>query len=210
MDLNTGAGMLAAAKNVKTVFHLASGTQKMSAKTDVDGTQLLLEACEKAVVNHFIFISIVGTDITPFKYYKFKYGAERVIQKSKVPYSILRATQFHEFLDFMLGNFFKTPFGLLPRNLQIQPVQTEEVAKRLYEISLEAPTNTIENMGGKEILSLNVILKKWLDARKEKRMLMPIPAFGKVMNAIANGSLTCEEVAQDSISWDEWLWRKYG
>ena len=210
MDMERGTGISEAVEGIHTVMHLASDTQTMKLKTDVEGTRQLLEACQKAGVKHFIFISIVGTDITPLKYYRMKVATEKVVEQFSVPYSILRATQFHEFLDFMLGNFFKAPFGLLPKSLQIQPVQTEEVAKRLFEMSQQSPTNSIENLGGREILSLNVILKKWLAARKENKLLCPIPAFGKAMSAVANGSLTCPEVAKNSISWEEWLWQKYG
>ena len=113
MDMETCSGFSEAVEGINTVLHLASDTKTMKMKTDVDGTRLLLEACQKAGVSHFIFISIVGTDITPLKYYRMKVATEKVVEQSTVPYTILRATQFHEFLDFMLGNFFKAPFGLV-------------------------------------------------------------------------------------------------
>src|SRR3712207_7965014 len=77
---------------------------------DVEGTERLLGVAGRAGVSHFHFISVVGVDRNPyFPYYRLKLETERIVERSEVPWTILRATQFHGFILL-----FVRPLGRLP------------------------------------------------------------------------------------------------
>ena len=78
------------------------------------------------------------------------------------------------------------------------------------EISKANPLNSTINIGGKEILETGEMVKQWLQARSKRKWLINFPNVGEMMKQIANGNLTCNEVASDSITWNEWLKKKYG
>jgi uncharacterized protein YbjT (DUF2867 family) len=98
-DLLTGEGLERALEGVATVVHCASSPIRNSRRIDVGGTELLLRAAKRASVSHFVYVSIVDVDRNPhYFYYRVKRDTERVIERSPVPWTILRATQFHEFM----------------------------------------------------------------------------------------------------------------
>src|SRR5918998_4917063 len=97
-DLLTGEGLKDAVKGVDVIVHCASSPTK-TRQIDVEGTERLLRAAAREGVSHFVFISIVGVDRNPYyPYYRMKLEIERIIERSPVPGTILRATQFHEFV----------------------------------------------------------------------------------------------------------------
>ena len=98
----TGEGLAAAVADVDVVIHAASDPRGDPA-ADEEGTRRLAAAARAAGVGHVVYVSIVGIDRIPFPYYARKLAAERALAASGQPYSILRATQFHSFVDFLLG-----------------------------------------------------------------------------------------------------------
>ncbi|MET0624801.1 MAG: NAD(P)H-binding protein, partial [Pyrinomonadaceae bacterium] len=111
-DLSTGEGLGAAVEGVEAVVHAASDPRRAEA-VDVEGTRRLCEAARAAGVSHLVYISIVGVDEIPFGYYRRKLAAEAVIESAGVPHSILRATQFHTLVDFLLSQAARVPL-LMP------------------------------------------------------------------------------------------------
>src|SRR5690554_5733783 len=101
-DINTGDGLPAAVRDVDTIIHAASAGFGDSYRADVQGTRRLLEAAREAGVGHFIYISIVGIDRIDYEYYRHKLEAEKLIEQSGMPFSILRAPQFHALVDAIL------------------------------------------------------------------------------------------------------------
>ena len=101
-DLTTGAGLTESVADIDAIVHLASDSRNAHA-VDVEGTQRLVEVARAAGVKHLLYCSIVGIDRIPFRYYECKLEAERLIAESRVPFSILRATQFHSFVAVLLN-----------------------------------------------------------------------------------------------------------
>src|SRR5690606_26932960 len=91
-DLRTGAGVAEALAGVDTVVHLATNR-----RTDLRDTERLLAAARDAGVSHLVYLSIVGGDRIPYGYYVDKLANEQAIADSGIPFTILRATQFHSF-----------------------------------------------------------------------------------------------------------------
>ena len=131
MELATGAGMDQAVAGVDVVIHAASDPKRSQA-ADVDGTRALVEACRRRGVGHLVYVSIVGIDRIPVRYYQHKLAAEGIVAAGGVPWSILRATQFHPFIDQLLGAAARVPLVMpLPAGFQVQSVDVGEVARRL-------------------------------------------------------------------------------
>src|SRR6202521_6170232 len=135
-DLVTGAGLEAAVMGIDAIVHAASATvqpQKLHA-TDVLGTRRLLAMAREAGVRHAVYVSIVGIPGVSYPYCKGKRAPEAVIREDIVPWSILRATQFHPFMEFVLGTLSMLPrLAMVPFKWQFQPVDAQEVATRLVE-----------------------------------------------------------------------------
>lgn len=210
LDLRTGEGASEAIAGKKTIFHLASATQGPSFEADVEGTKRLLDAAVAHDVKHFIFISIVGIDRVPLKYYTIKLAAEQQIINSGVPFTILRATQFHDFVDFMLGRFLRFQVGVLPKKALVQPVETRAVAWKLFQLSKNAPLNGTVEMGGPEVLTLGEMADAWLDARRKSKWIINLPALNATTKALAAGGLTTPENSMECLTWQDWLREKYG
>lgn len=205
MDLDTGEGFSEALNGIKYIFHLASGTSRRNIKTDAEKTESLIAASGQRQISHFIYISIVGIDKIPYSYYIDKLNSEEKIIHSGLPYTILRATQFHEFIDLVFAKLTRFPIGLVPKQFKIQPVETRTVAAELFKIYQSGPQNKIINTGGPEILTLGEMVKPWLKAKNRKKIIVNFPWFGKTAEALKKGYNTCDETASGSITWKQYL-----
>jgi uncharacterized protein YbjT (DUF2867 family) len=203
-------GLAEAVAGVEAIAHCASSPFRKTYEVDVEGTRQLLEAAKAAGVSHFLYISIVGIDRIPMPYYKMKLAAEKVIEDSGVPYSILRAPQFHSLLDRLLGAMLRLPVGFLPGNAKFQLMDPGEVAERMVEAIAAGPGGRLPDIGGPEVRAMSDLAKAWLKATGRRRLVLPLPAFGKVASGFRAG-LNCAPDARDGrITWEQWLERKYG
>lgn len=96
---------------VEVVVHLASSPYKgkYTQRVDVDGTARLVEACDTTQVAHLLFVSVVGIDQIPWKYFGQKLAAEEHIRGGSAPWSIVRATQFYPAIDMILRGASRLP-----------------------------------------------------------------------------------------------------
>jgi uncharacterized protein YbjT (DUF2867 family) len=211
VNLVTGEGTAEAMTGVGTVIHAASSPFKDTYVVDVEGTRRLLAAAEKASVGHFLYISIVGIDHIPYKYYQSKLAAEKVIEESKgVPWSILRATQFHNLADMVLQGLAKFPIILFPlSDFQFQLIDTGEVAGRMVESIQAGPGQHLPDIGGPKVQRGSELARAWLKARKMRRLIVPLPLFGQVAAGFRQGLNTVPENPYGRITWAEWLQQKY-
>jgi uncharacterized protein YbjT (DUF2867 family) len=172
---------------VDVVIHLASATKGGdSAEVDVEGTRRLVAAAERAGVRHLLYVSIVGVDRVPMKYFRHKLAAERIVAARGVPYTIFRATQFHEFVDDMLRKLRR--FGVLfaDRRVPAQPVDVHDVAERLVARVAAGPLDGIEELGGPETLYLGAGARIWSPGMR----VVPVRIPGRIGRAMRAGGLT--------------------
>ncbi|GAB4056021.1 SDR family oxidoreductase [Spirosoma litoris] len=211
VDLLTGQGLKEALAGVDTVFHLASGQGKIGSESvEVVITRNLLEVVKRSEVKHLIYSSIVGVDQIPYSYYQAKFAAEKMIQESKVPFTILRATQFHNFVDYVLSKLLSLPVGFVPKKLRIQPIQVEAVAQELYRLAQAGGQQTIVNLGGPQVYDAGTLTKLWMKSQNISKPILPIPIIGSIFTGISQGNATCREVATDSQTWEDYLVERYG
>jgi uncharacterized protein YbjT (DUF2867 family) len=170
----------------------------------VDGEGL--DAAVDANVRHLIFVSIVGVDAVPIAYYKRKLAAEQIVGAGRVPFSILRATQFHSFLEQLIAGTAKFPFIVpVPTGIVVQPVEVSEVAERLMRCVAEGPRGRVNDFGGPEVLSWPDAVEQWRTARRVSKRLIPIPYLGATAKALRAGLGTAPNGDRGTISWREWL-----
>ena len=149
VDLTSGEGLDLALDGVGAVID-AANSQKGAKETLVEGTRRLAEAGARAGVANHVTISIVGIDLVPMSYYKTKVAQEEALEAGDVPWTILRATQFHQLLDSAFAAAAR--FGVRPTGkAKVQPVDPTIVAARLAEAALAAPAGRLPDVGGPRV-----------------------------------------------------------
>lgn len=210
-DLATGVGLAAALAGVDTIVHAATdATISLTnlfggGRVDVAGTKLLLEHARAAGVSHVVYISIVGVDQVPYIYYQRKLAAEEQVRTGGVPWTILRATQFHPFVDRFLRLVGRAPVLAIPTDFQLQPVDAGEVADRLCDAVEAGPRGRLADFGGPEVRPLGNLAAAWQRARGERRHIMHLPLLGRIAAAIEEGRLTSPYGERGMLTWEDWL-----
>jgi uncharacterized protein YbjT (DUF2867 family) len=209
-DLGTGAGVSEAVSGMDAIVHAASDPVNTRA-ADVQGTARLLQAARSAGIGHLVFVSIVGIDRIPLTYYGHKLAAERLILASGVPCSILRAAQFHYFVDFLLGQAARVPFVLpVPRGFRVQSIGTADVARELSSVLARGPSGLLPDLVGPEAVPVTSAARKWLRARGMRRLVVSVPIWGKTAAGFRAGYNTVPERPSGTETWEAWLERRYG
>jgi uncharacterized protein YbjT (DUF2867 family) len=199
-DLASGVGVDAALAGVSTVIHCATG------KNDEKQSANLIAAARRAGVSHLVYISIVGVDRHPFVYYRAKYAVEALIQRSGLPFTILRATQFHNLVVRILSAQRPSPFILVP-DVPIQPVEVGEVAQRLVELALAEPSGRVPDFGGPQIRRLRDLAALWRTAAGRRGVLVPLVLPGTTFRAFTAGVHLTPEHADGTVTFEQFLSR---
>ncbi|HTT94015.1 MAG TPA: NAD(P)H-binding protein [Solirubrobacterales bacterium] len=203
VDLTTGEGLAAALAGVETVVDSA-GSGRNAEKTMVTGTRRLLEAGAAAGVSHHLTISIVGIDRLPIGYYKVKVAQEQALTSGPVPWTLLRATQFHQLLDTVFSAAAR--FGVRPTGTaKIQPIDPTVVAGRLADAALAGPAGRLPDVAGPQVQTLAELSRAWADARGKRRLPLRVPAWGKMGKGLAAGAICDPAAAAPGEDFEEWL-----
>jgi uncharacterized protein YbjT (DUF2867 family) len=181
-DLTTGAGLLDALDGAGTVLHLATS----AGAKDPQQARVLVEASRAAGVKHLVFISIVGVDKNPYALYRAKLESERVIEGAGIPFTILRATQFHGFVGMLMRAQRRMPV-MLALDVPDQPIAVEEVAERLVELLEAGPSGHATDIGGPEHLSLREAVGIWQKTHGTAKRVWMLRLGGKTIRAFKAG-----------------------
>src|SRR5262245_44979753 len=148
-DLATGEEIEAAVEGTEIIVHCAG-----SSKGDEEKARNLLRAASRGGARHLLYISVVGADTIPlasgidramFGYFGSKLAAERAVADSGLPWTTLRATQFHDLILMTARQIARLPLIRIPTGFRFQPVDAGEVAARLSERSrLQCPSRSVE------------------------------------------------------------------
>ncbi len=208
-SLETGAGLGNAVSGAEAIVHCASSPFRRTEMVDVRGSERLLEHARKAGVSHFLYISIVGIDRIPLGYYKRKLAAEGLVEQAGVPWSILRATQFHTLIDMQLRALMRFPVAVVPTDFRFQPIDGGEVADRMVEYAAEGPSGQLPELGGPEVHALGDLARTWAEIRGLRRRIIRLPLPGKIAAGFRRGLHTTPDNAQGTVRWADWVRRKY-
>lgn len=207
-DLRTGEGLAEAVAGVDAIVHLASAVGK-SKDTDVAGTRRLLAAAKAAGVRHVLYVSINGADRVPFGYYRDKLATEEVVRSSGVPFTILRAAQFHSFAETLLSTSSRLGPTIVDPGWVMQPVAIEDVADRIADLLAVPATGETTEFAGPQVLRFEEMARAWLAVRHRNRPVWRIRIPGKMSAAIRNGGQTTKAKPTGTRTWRDYLVEKY-
>jgi uncharacterized protein YbjT (DUF2867 family) len=209
-DLATREGIESAVDGAETIVHLAG-----SAKGDEDKTRNLVRAASSQTrLPHLVYISVVGADRIPigsrvdramFGYFASKLAAEKMVEDSGLPWTMLRATQFHEGMLTVARQMVKLPVLPVPVGFSFQPVEADEVAARLVELTLGEPSGLVPDMGGPRVYGAAELLRSYLRATKQRRLIVPVWLPGKAAREFRAGANLAPEQALGHRTWEEFL-----
>src|SRR5580765_5802184 len=211
VDTITGAGVKEAVAGAQVVIDLAN-SPSFDDKAVLDFFETsgrhLLAAEASAGVGHHVALSIVGTDRTPDNgYFRAKVAQEKLIEKSGVPYTIIRSTQFLEFLRAIADSSAKGSIVRLSPGL-FQPIASDDVAAIVADVALAAPRNGIVEIAGPERAPFNEIVARYLKAVGDPREVVRDPEARYWGGRVEERSLMpLGESRLGRVGFDEWLRR---
>jgi uncharacterized protein YbjT (DUF2867 family) len=213
-DLDTGAGVEAAVAGAEVIVHCA-GAQK----GDGDKARALVRAAAGAGTPHLVNISVVGADRVPqasgldramFGYFGSKLAAEQVVAGAGLPWTTLRATQFHDLLLMMARAMSRLPVVPVASGMRFQPVDAGEVAARLAELALGPAAGLAPDMAGPRIYPMAELVRDYLRAVGKRRPLLPVRLPGKAAAAVRAGANLAPERAVGLLTWEDFLAARVG
>ena len=200
-DLASGGGLAEALEGVDRVVHAA--TNSPTGRTDLSQTENLLSAARD--VAHLLYVSIVGIDRMPYAYYAHKLACEEAIEAGATPYTILRATQFHELLERGLRAAGRLPLAPVPLDWKVQPVAAAEVAERVVDVVAGAPVRRADDFAGPEVLDLRRVVEVWRARHHQPRAVVGIPVPGRLSGALRRGANTAPGRADGRQTWEQFV-----
>lgn len=210
VDLVSGAGVDAALTGVDAVID-ASNVAALRARTSVAffdaATGHLLAAGRRAGVRHHVAVSIVGSDRVDLGYYLGKRRQEELVRSGQVPWTIVRATQFHEFAGQMLERS-PGPVALVPKMLS-QPVSARQLADHLVDVALGDPVGLAPEVAGPEQHLVPDLARRLVARRGRRTKVVAAPIPGAAGRQIAAGGLLAGDGATIlDETYDAWLARQ--
>ncbi|WP_316758055.1 SDR family oxidoreductase [Streptomyces herbicida] len=184
-DLSTGEGLERALEGVGTVVHCA--TDGRTRNGDVAAARHLLRAADEAGGPHVLFVSIIGVDRHPLGYYRAKYDTERLVETSGLPYTILRAAQFHDMLHYALHRAARLPVMPVLARTGFQSVDTGHVAARAVELSTGGSYGRVADLPGPDTLTMADMARIYLRVTGRRRPILPLVLPGSVPRAYRQG-----------------------
>ncbi|MEU1414919.1 NAD(P)H-binding protein [Streptomyces sp. NPDC005731] len=204
VDLMTGSGLDAALAGADVVVDVSNvTTMKKSVAVnffDTAGTHLI-GAAERAGVQHFVTLSIVGVDRVKNPYYTGKLRQEQIVRAGAVPWTILRATQFHDFVGQLMSGM-PGPIAIVPKG-RVQPVAVGEVAEALAYLAVRAPQKMAPELAGpREELLVDMARRLIAAGGARRRPVVPVHIPGGMTGG---GLLPTGPGLRGTVTFDDWL-----
>ncbi|MFE7332217.1 SDR family oxidoreductase [Streptomyces sp. NPDC057565] len=206
VDVISGQGLDEAVAGAGVVVNLTNSSTFDEASPAFFQTSMdnLLAAAQKGGVGHFVILSIVGTDQVPeLDYYRAKTLQENILAAGPIPYSIVRATQFMEFMDAVLSWTTDGDTIRLPAT-PIQPIASKDVASAVAEVAAGAPLNGRRNIAGPEIFTLDELGRITLSRKGDNRTVVTDPTAG-MFAAVKGDVLTDKDAHLAPTRYADWL-----
>jgi uncharacterized protein YbjT (DUF2867 family) len=207
----TGEGLKQAMAGTQMVIDLANSPSFEDKAVleffETSGRNLLAAESAAGSIRHHVALSIVGIDRSDNGYFRAKVAQEKLIKTSGIPYTIIRSTQFMEFLGGIAassanGNIVRISPGLF------QPIAAEDVAANVADMALAAPRNGIVEIAGPERAPFNEIVARYLKAVGDPRQVVSDPDAKYFGGRVEQRSLVpLGEARLGRIGFDEWLRR---
>jgi uncharacterized protein YbjT (DUF2867 family) len=208
VDVISGEGLDAALTGAKVIVDVGniatSGRAKSVAFFDKATANLLAEG-SKAGVEHLVTLSIVGCDRVDLGYYFGKRRQEELVLAGPIPFTILRATQFHEFPGQLVERMPMGPVATVPR-MRSQPIAAREVGEALAQLAAGEPIGRAPDLAGPEVHQMSDLVRLVLRSRGSRRPVVSLPIPGKMGKALAGGGLLPDEAGpRGRQTFAQWL-----
>ncbi|MBT2408970.1 NAD(P)H-binding protein [Streptomyces sp. ISL-12] len=206
VDVISGQGLQQAVTGADVVVNLTNSPTFDEASPAFFRTSMdnLLAASHEAGVGHFVILSIVGVDQVPqLDYYRAKVLQEDLLKAGPVPYSIVRATQFMEFIEAVLSWTTDGDTVRLPAT-PIQPIAAEDVSRAVAEVAAGAPLNGIRDIVGPEVFALDELGRITLSHKGDTRTVVTDPTAG-MFAAVEGDVLTDKNAHLAATRYTDWL-----
>lgn len=208
VDLVSGDGLADALAGVDAVIdtaNIASIDREAAERFFTTTSRTLLDAEARAGVRHHVLLSIVGIDDVPYGYYEAKLAQERVVEQGAVPWTILRATQFHEFAGQMAGRLRIAGVQLAPR-MRTQPIAAREVAEHLVELAERPAAGRAGELAGPREEQLAEMVRRLVRAEGRRGPVLRVSLPMRGMAEMRRGAvLPGPGAVIGRQSFDEWL-----
>lgn len=198
-DLRKGDGIDEALRDIDTVIHCATRFG------DVTSARHLLREAKKAERPAIVYISIVGVDRVPVGYYRSKFEVEQLIERSGLPWTILRSTQFHTLIASCCRTLAHSPVMFIPSQMSFQPIDVKEVATRLVELASASAAGRVPDMGGPQVLRTEELAALYLAATRQRRRVVPVYLPGKVFAGFRQGGHLAPDHAVGTVTFEQFL-----
>jgi len=192
-DVRSGGGLDSAVAGVDTIVAC------------VDPVEQLVAAAKRAGSPHLVYISIVGVDQVPFRYYRQKLADEQLIAASGLPWTVLRATQFHDLIAVVMRMLTKPPVMAIPAGVSDQPVDVRDVGPRLARLALGEPAGRAPDFAGPQVRTFADLARSYLEMAGKRRPIMPVRFPGKVFRAFRAGGHLAPGHAAGTITFEEYM-----
>lgn len=174
----TGEGLAAVLRGASVVVDVSNSPSFEDAAVMeffTTSTRNLLKAAAAAGVSHYVALSVVGTErLSESGYFRAKTKQEQLIMASSIPYSIIHATQFFEFVNSIAAAATRdNTVRLAP--VYIQPMAADDVAAAVARIAVAAPVNAVVEVAGPEQFRLDELIREGLEARQDPRQVIADP-----------------------------------
>jgi uncharacterized protein YbjT (DUF2867 family) len=204
-DLRSGEGVDAAVAGADVIAHCAT-----SQRGEQAAAANLIAAASRATGPHLVYISIVGVDRVSMSYYKHKLATENLISGSGLPWTILRATQFHDLILTFCQTLAKLPVMPVAAGVSFQPVDVREVAARLAELATGPPARRVPDVAGPQVRPMTDLARSYLKASGRHRPLLPVRLPGATFAGLRRGGLLAPGRAVGRVTFEEFLGERFG
>lgn len=189
---------------VEVVVHLA--TDPRHTRAEKEGSARLWAAAQEVGVGHVVYVSIVGIDHHPFPYYQTKLAVEQQLESSGLPYTILRATQFHGLIPrFVEEAIRRVGFVPIPGGVPLQPVDADVVAQRVVELVEAGPSGRVPDLGGPEVLDVADMARAYLETTGRRVIRFRAPFWGRAVAAFRRGDQLAPDSKEGGRTYGEYL-----
>ncbi|MFJ1752416.1 SDR family oxidoreductase [Kitasatospora sp. NPDC088134] len=198
-DLVAGTGLDAALDGIDTVLHLAGGAKG----DDLAAEHLAAAMARNGGVRHVVMVSVIGADRMPLGWFRAKRDAELALIGSGVPWTVLRAAQFHDLVRTVAGKVGRLPFVPAPGGLRFEPVDARDVADRLVALTLAGPASLVPDLAGPRDYAFADLVRSTLERRRPN---LPVPLAGKVGRAYrTRQNLAGAGAERGTRTWEDFL-----
>jgi uncharacterized protein YbjT (DUF2867 family) len=207
-DILSGEGLAVALRGADAVIDVTSSLTTSARKARrffTTITRNLQDAELESGVDHHVGLSIVGIGAINAGYYAGKLAQEHAIESGRVPWSLVCATQFHEFAGQIVGQGSVGPLVAVPKML-LRPIAASEVGQRLVDIAEGHPAGRLRDLAGPRDEVLVDMVRRMFHFDGVKRHTFQVALPGKYWRGAASGVLRgAEDATRAGVTFDEWL-----